>query len=158
MLTCPPGREGTLSIPACITEIAADAFGLSLGLTEIRIPAACTALERAGFHNCLRLKRFSVAEGNPAFRAVDGVLYSADGGTLLLCPPGHGETLEIPERVTAIANGAFRFCPDLRCLRIPMGLTNIEPGAFRGCYGVERVMLYRGEVSLLLHRGIPIRE
>lgn len=53
---------------------------------------------------------FSVAEGNTALKAIDGVLYSADGSKLLALPKGktfENGVFEIPEGVTLLGELCF---------------------------------------------------
>ncbi len=53
-------------------------------------------------------KAFEVADGNQYFKAVDGVLYSADMTRMLAYPRGReGKTFEIPEGVTQLDEMSF---------------------------------------------------
>ncbi|MCQ2392234.1 MAG: leucine-rich repeat domain-containing protein [Kiritimatiellae bacterium] len=61
------------------------------GVTQIEIPASLggypvTSLTPGIFNSCDALKAFTVEEGNTAYAARNGVLYSADGTTLVKVP------------------------------------------------------------------------
>ena len=96
-----------------VTEILPHAFaGRVVGAIEL--PSTITALSAASFAGCDRLALVRVANGNPAFLERDGVLYSADGKTLLYCPAGRSAAeLTLHENVRRIAAGAFAACPAL---------------------------------------------
>ena len=76
-------------------------------------------------------------EGNPCFRAVDGVLFSADGKTLISYPNGaKAEHYTVPAGVEEIRDRAF--CDDdmnipLKTVSLPIGLKRIGEYAFSGC-------------------------
>lgn len=60
------------------------------------------------FHFNRRQTSFSVDADNPNYKAVDGVLFSKDGKTLISYPSGKtGNTYDVPDGVTDIAYGAF---------------------------------------------------
>ncbi len=80
---------------------------------------------------------FEVEEGNPLYKSVDGVLYSADGKTLLRYPGGRKEEhFDVPAGVETIGNNAFGDSDSaipLKTISLPMGLKRIEAYAFSGC-------------------------
>ena len=60
------------------------------------------------FHFNCRQTSFSVDADNPNYKAVNGVLFSKDGKTLISYPSGKtGNTYDVPGGVTDIAYGAF---------------------------------------------------
>ena len=80
----------------------------------IEIPATVTALTTASFAGCTRLRVLRVAADCQSFSEYDGVLYSADGGTLLYCPEGRsGGELRLHAGLRRIAAGAFANCTGL---------------------------------------------
>lgn len=63
---------------------------------------------------------FQVAEGNDNFKAVDGVLYSADMTRMLAYPRGKsGDVFEIPEGVTQLDEMAFSRAANLKTVVLP---------------------------------------
>lgn len=63
---------------------------------------------------------FQVAEGNDNFKAVDGVLYSADMTRMLAYPRGKsGDVFEIPEGITQLDEMAFSRAANLKTVVLP---------------------------------------
>ncbi len=96
-----------------VTEILPYAFAGSV-VGAIELPGTITALSAASFTGCTRLGYVRVASANAAFLEQDGVLYSADGKTLIYCPAGRSaKELTLHRDVRRIAAGAFADCPAL---------------------------------------------
>ena len=112
LVSYPAGKtETAYIIPASVKTVAPGAFALGASLTEIKL-----------------------AEGNTNFKVVDGVLYTADGATLVAfpCKNAKAELFEIPENVTAIAEGAFRNS-SIKTIVIPKAVLEIKADTFRDC-------------------------
>ena len=93
-----------------VTEILPGAFSGGI-VGAIELPATVTTLSAASFAACDRLAYVRVASGNPCFTEYDGVLYTADGRTLLYCPAGRtAGDLRLHSAVRRIAAGAFADC------------------------------------------------
>ena len=83
-------------------------------ISAIEIPISVTALNADSFAGCVRLMHVRVAAGNQSFLIQDGVLYTADGKTLLYCPVARGSReLSLHPSLTHISAGAFASCPAL---------------------------------------------
>ncbi len=94
-----------------VTSIAPSAFYGCATVTAIQIPKTVTYIGDGAFAGCGGLVYLSVSEGNPAYRDLEGVLYSADGRTLILYPPMRaGSSVHIPRSVTLIKEMAFYNC------------------------------------------------
>lgn len=107
-------RVSAIEIPEGVTTIGEQAFRYCNSLTEINIPASVTSIGDIAFKQAggAHLKAINVAEGNTAYKSVDGVLLSADGKTLICYPTGKvGAPYEMPDTVETIANDAFRGDP-----------------------------------------------
>ena len=77
--------------------------------TELNIPASVMFMYSIPYNT----EKINVSESNPYFKSVDGVLYSKDGKTLICYPkakPEKGDTINIPDGVTEIADNGFRYC------------------------------------------------
>lgn len=126
-----PNGLDEVTIPDSVTTIGEYAFSGCERLTEITIPAGVTELNAAyflPFGSCTKLAAIRVAEGNPAFSAQNGLLLTADGKTVLECPPAL-EAVTIPDNVTAIGKDAFSWC-SMYALTIPAGVEHIGESAF----------------------------
>ncbi len=139
-VTDPPKRENTLSyavtgkgesrvvglgtcVDACVvipqkdpdgnvvTSISPSAFYGCTTLVAVQIPETVTYIGEGAFSGCTGLMYLSVSRDNPSYRDVDGVLYSADGKTLILYPSMHaGESVHISREVTTVKEMAFYNC------------------------------------------------
>ena len=93
-----------------VTEILPGAFRNSV-IGALELPASVQILSAASFEGCHRLSYIRVEEGNSALMAYDGVLYSADGRTLIYCPAGRSaKELTLHKDLRRILAGAFAEC------------------------------------------------
>ena len=101
----------SITIPANVTRICLDAFEQCDDLQSFAIPASVTYIDDNPFSGCGKLSVITVDEGNPNYKAVDGVLFSKDDKTLIAYPKGkEGTTYTIPASVTEIGRYAFSGC------------------------------------------------
>lgn len=76
------------------------------------------------------LEYIEVGENNPLYSSHDGVLYSADGKTLLVCGTSYQEeTYEIPEGVETISPPGFEKCRNIKYIIVPETVKSMG-GAF----------------------------
>ncbi len=162
LLTYPAGRKGAYEIPPGTLHIAAHAFGDNDGLTGITVPDGVTKLVEHLFSDlggleevCLpaslreigdgalpdfgALRRVEVAEGNPRYQSIDGVLF--DGDELIFYPSMHGLSYDVPPGTKRIRHRAFAECDMLQTITIPRGITEIGDEVFYNCTALERVSL-----------------
>ena len=79
-------------------------------------------------------------ENNLNYKSIDGNLYSKDGKTLIQYAIGKTATsFVIPDSVTTIGDGAFRYCNSLTNVTIGDSVTTIGEGAFSCCYSFTDV-------------------
>ena len=141
-----------------LTTIDDYAFQNCKALTEITLPAGVGSFRTDWvFYGCTALTDIHVAEGNTTYKGVDGVLYTADGTTLMFYPEGKTatsfttpagvtaigqsafsdndniESVTLSEGVTTISDCAFLFCGALAEVTIPASVTSIGTDAFYGC-------------------------
>ena len=102
-----------------VTEILPYAFAEGI-VGAIELPASVTTLSGASFAGCARLAYVRVAEGSQSFLEYDGVLYTANGSTLLYAPAGRNAAeLKLHPALTRIAAGAFADAPALHTVYFP---------------------------------------
>lgn len=121
------------TLPESVETIGLQAFIDCESLTEVTIPAKVTKIEQNSFSGCGKLRAIYVAEGNPAYQSVDGVLMTKDGTMVHTCPGAKEGTFVIPNGVTTIASLAFFDCQNLKRLVIPATLTTINERGFDFC-------------------------
>lgn len=68
----------------------------------------------------------------PRYKTIDGIVYSADIKTLILCPTGKTGTVVIPEGVTGIRKSAFSMSKISKVI-LPDSMVSLQNEAFYGC-------------------------
>ena len=98
----PAGDRVTAVLPFAFADSAVGA---------IELPATVTDLSAESCARCPRLAFVQLATGNTALLESDGVLYTADGSTLLYCPAARPKSeLALHPSLKRIAAGAFAEC------------------------------------------------
>lgn len=108
--------------------------------TSITIPAYVTAIDADAFNHCTNLQSISVAPENESLKVQDGMIMSADG-TIIFHAPNTITTLTIPENVREIKDSAFFGCNNLASVVIPSNVTIIGANAFGGCGNITDVTI-----------------
>lgn len=136
--------SSSMVLPDGLRSIGRRAFYFFSNLVELSIGSATTNISSGAFECASELLRFDVAPDNPCYTAIDGILYSKDAKTLVCCPAGRTETIEVPPGVTTIAPGAFYYCKELRAVTLPAGITDIGDQAFDQCRSLASLSLPEG--------------
>ncbi len=139
LYSCGGVRE--LSLPDSLTEIGSCAVrGLS-NLPEVTIPRNVSSIGRFNFIECSILANIWVAEGNPVYASLDGVLCNRDLTALLCYPSGRKDgAYRIPEGVTEIGASAFGSWT-LRSVTCSESVRTIGESAFERCSDLEEAVL-----------------
>ena len=118
------------------------------------------------FYDCT-IDAYEVPEDHPLYQAIDGVLFSKDGKTLLAYPGGRMDehydvpagvehiwpyafgtdylkTISLPIGLKTIGSGAFATCGRLQSIAVPLTVTEIGDYAFWRCVSLELVSLPDG--------------
>lgn len=98
-------------------------------LTALNLPSN---VESIGiFMGCQSLENINIAPGNAFLKTVDGVVYSADGKTLVKFPQGKkAEKFDVPAEVTTIKDNAFYEVKGIGKICIPLTVETIGELAF----------------------------
>ena len=116
------------------TMIGKAQFRICNNLEIIEIGDSLREIGAYAFHKCPALWYIRMPKANAHFRAIDGVLYSADTTALALYPCKHdGEEFVLPEEVNTLRSSSLR-AVNLRKLVLPKGLSQIENELFGGYY------------------------
>ena len=141
-----------------LTAIAADAFCGS-AVQEIWLPSGLISLDIHAFRGASQIRAFHVHPDNTVLSAENGILYTADGITLLRAPnamrtviiPSHAknigsyafdgialESVRIQPGVTSI--GAYAFHDTcIQSVNLPATLVAVEDYAFAACSGLRLI-------------------
>ena len=120
-----------ITFPETLKKIEASVFQHS-GVKSVFVSKNLTEISSRSFYDSWGLESITVAEDNPEWSSVDGVLFNKDKTTLILYPKYKpGTEYEIPSTVTKLGRWAFDNTQKyLTSLTIPAGVTEIgEYGA-----------------------------
>ncbi len=124
-----------------VTAINSRVFEGCNSLKSISIPASVTEFSgHDAFNDCSQLTAINVAEDNPEYTSVDGVLYTKDETRLISCPKTKKEIF-IPDTVTSIGGTAFWRCQNLSSVVFGKNVQDIEAYAFAECPSIRKVEL-----------------
>jgi len=114
-----------ITLPARLTEI---------NLTKYSITGSTVSVKDANnaFDGCVSLTEINVVSGNKSYKSTDGVLYSADGKTLVYCPAIKSGDVIIPTGTQTVAPGAFVGCSAITSVVIPNTINYVGECAFYG--------------------------
>ncbi len=123
-----------LVLPPSVETIADQAFIACSNLKTFLVSSGVKKIGRGAFADCSSLTSFVVDPANPRFKAVDGVLFTADGKTLIAYPnDARRSEYQIPDGVEKIGGSAFAGSNFLRSIAIPASVREIGDGAFMNC-------------------------
>lgn len=112
-------------------------FGFARDIEEIsELPASLTLIDGNPFVGNFKLKAIRIAEDNPAYKAVDGVLFNKEGNKLISYPYGRALEYVIPEGVDTIGRDVFNTFQELTKITFPSTLKMVSVGAFTYCTGM----------------------
>jgi hypothetical protein len=150
----------TVKLPSTLTTIQAGAFRKCRSLKEIALPDSTRIVEDAfsdsglkrvnvprdlqefpiwGFDVDVALE-FEIAPDHPKFRAVDGVVLSRDGKTLLWAPRTRDGEFIVPDGVETIAEKAFKSAR-FATVKLPESLRVVEENAFWKCDKLTQITI-----------------
>lgn len=163
------GHYKSLRFPAIETGVKESPF-YGVTIDTLTVSGNCKAFNPNGF-DYSSVGAWAVEEGNPSYKAVDGVLFSADGKTLLAYPADRADThydvpagteeigdrafyasdmdiplvtVSLPDGLKRIGEYAFCGCGRLLSLTVPLTVTELDEHAFSDCVSLERLSLPEG--------------
>jgi hypothetical protein len=165
-------RIRSAAIPEGVRKLGARSFMDCYNLASVSIPKSLTEIGEGAFSQCGRLAEIKADKDNPAYRDIDGVLFSRDMTVLVYYPAGKEaadyaipagvktlrnmafmgsdnlESVSIPEGLTGIGEQAFAWCYNLAAVNIPASVTGIGKSAFSGCRSLAAVNIPAGVTSI----------
>lgn len=140
----------SINIPSSVREIGDYAFHNCEGLEKLSLPASCVVLgkdvfptSRYGWQSSeARFKEIEVDPQNEVYSSVDGILFSKDKETLILCPFKYdAEEYVVPDGVKEIMPGAFNGCVKIKKIVVAESVKKIGQEAFSDMKSLEEIVL-----------------
>lgn len=138
----------SVTIPNSVTSIEYEAFAYCDNLTSVTIGSGVISINYDAFYYSKSLTLIEVDTNNENYKSIDGILYSKDSKTLIMCPEGISGSFTIPSSVTSIGRNAFHMCSKLTSVTIPNSVTSIGQSAFSNCSCLKSVTLFYGITSI----------
>lgn len=129
-----------VKIADSVESIGDFAFGVCFSLVEVTLPNSVIQLGMNPFACCWKLERINVSASNPAFTAIDGVLFDRSGQRLISYPCGNMATrYTIPYGVRDIDDYSIFYCDYLQKVTVPNSVIRIGNNVFQSCYNLNSV-------------------
>ncbi len=150
LIYCPRGREGEVTIPDIVTEIADSAFESCKNLEKITIPAGIETIGKDAFKNCIGVTEliFLGTENDNPLTIKESAFYGLKELT----------SLTLPENLYTLEKKAFGGATNLFTVRVESGIydrarkeyvLNFEDDAFAGSSPVYVV------TEIILGKNVP---
>lgn len=167
------GKLKTLTLPESVTTIGASAFERCTNLTEIVIPDSVQIINADAFAGCNKINRVEISPQTRERVDPRGEIFLESKrteptdyrnfewkevrfGVEITKYKGNEETVVIPETiqgkpVRVIGDSAFKYNPDVKCVRLPKNLSVIAINAFSCCKNLKNVEIPYGteEIGVL---------
>lgn len=99
-------------------------------ITTVYLSKKATNINYTTLKSCYSLKHIIVADDNPTYSSLDGVLYNKKQTEIIYVPRTKNGEIVIPDGVTSIGDSAFCDCSSLTSIIIPDSVTSIGNYAF----------------------------
>lgn len=145
-----------------VIAISENAFSNCHYLESVTFGKNVKTIGDNAFVNCSSLYEFNVSDENESFKATDGILFSKDGKSLVLCPMGKtgiiiindnteqigklafsqskADAVIMPEKLKTVGYMAFANSA-MKHVNIPISVINLDKAAFFNCKNLESVNL-----------------
>ena len=121
-----------------VTSIGRYAFYDCDSLKNITIPYSITEIGWMALNGCSNLESITVDKNNTVYYSIDNCLLERTGTVILGCK---NSIIPEDENVYRIGSYAFYDCDGLISINIPNNITWIREGAFEGCDRLESVVI-----------------
>ncbi|MBR1748537.1 MAG: leucine-rich repeat protein [Bacilli bacterium] len=138
----------SLELPTSLKMLKNGIFYGNSKIKTINIPKNVTSLSGNFAYNS-NLESITVAEENPYFQSINGVLFNKDQSILYIYPAGKNfDNYEIPSGTTEIEKYAFSYNRNLKSIHIPNTIQIIREGAFYNTYQLKTIEIPSSVISI----------
>ena len=127
------GTGSSLTVPEGVKEISDTAFApgaCSSELKKLSLPSTVQFLFGEIFKELTSLEAVEISENNANYASSDGMIYTKNGVSLILCPQGKTGNVSVKVGTTTIWRYAFWGKLQADKIVIPEGVENIRQGNF----------------------------
>ncbi len=143
-----PSEVKNEGVTYTVTTIVDQAFDWCSELESVTIPSTITTIGNNIFKSCAYITEIIVDGGNTAFSSENGVLFNKDKTVLIYYPSNKTGAYTIPNTVTTIGDGAFKYCKNLTAVTIQNSVVSIGASAFEGCDKLTSVTIPNSVTSI----------
>lgn len=130
----------SIVIPETVTEIWEFAFRGCSSLRKIKLPKTLKLLERGAFELCTSLETIKLDKDNEMYKSIDGVIYTANGSTLVAYPANKaGESYDVISGTEIIESYAFCNNQNLKTVNLPESVKTIGGWGFFRSKSLEKI-------------------
>lgn len=106
-------------------------------VTTIGLPSTLEYINFSGIDLHINVQAYSI-ENNSFYQVIDGVLYTADGKTLVMYPTGRVGDVIVPANVEYVGAYAFAGNQNIETITFTSSVTILD-GAFANCYELSKI-------------------
>ena len=133
----------TVTLQEGLKGIGNSAFNECYNLQSISLPSTFKSFGMWVFWDCFSIQKYEVAESNPNFTSVDGVLYTKDMKTLVQYPAGSMATeLNVPEGVETVGFASCEGAMNLKKVTIPTSCKMLDGAALYKCESMTECIMH----------------
>ncbi|MCQ2078548.1 MAG: leucine-rich repeat domain-containing protein, partial [archaeon] len=143
---------GPITLPESVRSIGMWAFGEST-ITGVTIPSGLVNIGFGAFFDNV-LQYYEVSEGSEHFSSIDGVLFNADGTSLIAYPGGKADPrYVVPSDCVELCENAFAFSQHLCSITLHGGIQSIGYGAL-AAPSLEEILLAGPSTHFSVEDGV----
>ena len=135
--SCSSSSLQQVTIPDSVTSIGDGAFASCSSLQQVILPKSIALIGRNPFECC---EKIEIHSKSPRYIANRECLIDKERH-ILITYFGHSSSVDIPNSVTSIGEGAFAWCKSLQQVTIPDSVTSIGDCAFACCVSLQQIMI-----------------
>ncbi len=157
LLCYPPLKKGeAYTIPDVVDSVCERALENPY-VSQIKVNANIRNIDAMWCNGiCKNLKSVEVDAGNPAYKSVDGAVFSKDGSTLVMYPTGRAGKCVIPEGTKTIGRRAVMGCK-ADSIVVPASVEEVESSAFSETAATHISVLGKSHIGAWAFYGSKVK-